>query len=335
MALVVSGLAVSYEQRVRHSPADGARAAAGKLKAAPSMQLSAHRGAVTAVASGLDDQWIVSAGADSAVRVWQASTGKLLRTIEVGEGAPSAFAVDNRRALVGHQDGTVVLWDLENATRIATFRPGADYVAGPVTAVAFQGERLVAVRQDGEVVLLDAAAPDTPTVLLAAQASGGHMIAAAHGRGLLVSAGFDRTVRLWRGTEPELVRAWRLTGDSAAIAIAPDGSYVACGSVGGVVAYQRRPALRGPATYPAQTFKAHDGRITALAVGRTALLASAGADGSLKLWTLHPERVARALDGGMVQSLAFTRDGRRLLSGGKDGVIRVWPVTVAPVSGAT
>jgi serine/threonine protein kinase len=336
MALIVSGLAVSYEQRVRHLAPDGARAAAGKRQAAtPSMQLAAHRGAVTAVASGLDDQWIVSAGADSAVRVWQASTGKLLRTIELAEGAPSAFAVDNRRALVGHQDGTVVLWDLESATRVATFRPGAGSVTGPVTAVAFQGERLVAVRQDGAVALLDAAAPDTPTVLLTAQASGGHMIAAAHGRGLLVSAGFDRTVRLWRGTEPELVRAWRLTGDSAAIAIAPDGGYMACGSAGGVVAYQPRPALRGPASYVAQRFKAHDGRITALAVAGTGLLASAGADGSLKLWTLHPGRIARALDGGVVQSLAFTRDGRRLLSGGKDGVIRVWPVTLGPVSGAT
>jgi WD40 repeat protein len=202
--------------------------------------------------------------------------------------------------------------------------------------VAFQGERLVAVHQDGGVVLLDAAAPDTPTVLLASQQSGGHLIAAARGHHLLVSAGFDRTVRLWRGAEPHLVRTWHLTGDSAAIAIAPDGSYVAGASIGGVVAYQRRPALRGPGGYAVQMFKAHDGRVTALALGPSGLLASAGEDGTLKLWTLHPERAARALDGGgQVQALAFSRDGRRLLAGSKDGVIRVWPIALAPVSGAT
>jgi WD40 repeat protein len=78
-----------------------------------------------------------------------------------------------------------------------------------------------------------------------------------------------------------------------------------------------------------QGFKAHAGGITAIALGHSGQLASAGADGSLKLWMLQPERVVRTLDGGPVQSLTFTRDGRRLIAGGKDGAIRVW-TTVLP-----
>ncbi|MFZ1106358.1 MAG: WD40 repeat domain-containing protein, partial [Hyphomicrobiaceae bacterium] len=330
MAFAVSALAVTYEQRVRLSSAGGPGAAPSKTKAAaPAMLLPGHRGPVVAVASTVEDQWIVSAGADATVRVWSAGSGGLVRTIDLAEGPATAFAVDGRRALVGHEDGTVVLWDLDNAARLATFRHGG----AAVTAVAFLGERLVVAHRDGGVGLLDPGAPHTP-VALDTHESGGHLVAAARARTLMVTA-FDRTLRLWRGLEPRLVRTYRLTGDSAAVDIAPDASYVAGGSADGVVRFQRSPGPRGPGAHAVHTFKAHAGRITAIALGPSGLLASAGEDGSLKLWTLHPQRIGRALDGGQVQSLGFSRDGRRLIAGGKDGVIRVWSVKMPPLSGAT
>jgi serine/threonine protein kinase len=332
MAVAVSALAVAYEQRAIQSPAGGPSPVSSEASAlAPIMRLKGHRGPVIAVASTVEDQWIVSAGADATVRVWSASSGALVNTIDLPEGAVTAFAVDGQRALVGHQDGTVALWDLENGKQLATFR----YGSAPITSVAFLGDRLVAARRDGGVALLDQGAPQTPAVLLDAQQSGGHLIAAARSRGLLVSTGFDREVRLWRGPEPHLVRTYRLTADSTAVDIAPDASYVAGGSVDGVVRVQRGPALRGARADAVQTFKAHEGRVTALALGPSGMLASAGDDGSLKLWILHPQRTVRALEGGQVRTLSFSRDGRCLLAGGQDGVIRVWSVTVPPASGPT
>jgi WD40 repeat protein len=329
MAVAVSALAASYEQSARLSSANGSNLASADAKT-PSMQLKGHRGTVIAVASAAEDQWIVSAGADATLRLWRAGSGDVVGTIDLG-GGPTAFAVDGRRALVGHEDGAVVLWDLDGATRLATFQHGN----AAVTAVAFLGDRLVAANRDGDVALLDTAAPKTPTTLLDTHTSGGPLIAATRVRSLLVSAGPDRMVRLWRGLEPHLLRTWRLTGDSAVIDIAPDGSYMAGGSADGVVRFQRSPALRGPGTHPVQTFKAHAGRVTAIALGPSGLLASAGEDGSLKLWTLHPRRIVRALDGGQVQSLRFSRDGRRLIAGGRDGVIRIWVITPPTPSGAT
>jgi serine/threonine protein kinase len=331
MAFAVSALAVAYEQKVRLLPSAGGPGAAPSESraAAPAMLLPGHRGPVVAVASTVEDQWIVSAGADATVRVWSAGSGAPVRTIDLAEGPATALAVDGRRALVGHEDGTVVLWGLDNADRLATFRRGG----AAVTAVAFLGERFAVARRDGAVGLLDPGAPDAPVALT--HESGGYLVATAHARTLLVTAGFDRTMRLWRGLEPRLVRIYRLTGDSAAVDIARDASYVASGSAEGVVRFQRSPGSRGPGAHAVRTFKAHTGRITAIALGPSGLLASAGEDGSLKLWTLHPKRVGRALDGGQVQSLSFSQDGRRLIAGGKDGVIRVWPVTVPPSSGAT
>jgi WD40 repeat protein len=329
MAVAVAGLAVAYEQRAR-PPSPLGRSESEAKASAPAMRLIGHRGPVVAVASTVGDQWLVSAGTDATVRVWSADSGALVRTIVLTEGAVTAFAVDGQRALVGHKDGTVTLWDLENAKKLATFRHGSE----TVTSVAFLGDRLVAARRDGGIALLDLAAPETPAALLDGQQSGGYLIAAARAQELLIAAGLDRTVRLWQGVEPQLVRAFHLTDDSAAVDIAPDASYVAVGSVDGIVRVQRRPELQGPGAHAVQTFKAQDGGLTAMALGPAGLLASAGEDGSLKLWILHPRRVVRGLEGGRVRTLSFSRDGRRLLAGGEDGVIRVWSVTVPPF-GAT
>lgn len=340
MAVGVAGLAVAYEQRTRPSTPPGKAAALGAATAAaPDMQLVGHRGPVIAVESTADDQWIVSAGADATVRVWSARSGKLQRTIMLDEGAATAFAVDARRALAGHEDGTVVLWDLDSGDRLATFRHGS----AAITSVAFLGDRLVIARQHGGVVLLDAGEPEAPAALLDAHGGGGRLVATARWRRLLVSAGFDRTVRLWRGSgtgpkadrEPQLIRSYGLTGESAAVDIAPDASYVAGGSIDGVVRVQHRPAWRGPRAHALQTFKAHDGSVTAIALGPEGLLASAGEDGSLKLWTLRPHRSVRILAGGQARTLSFSRDGRRLLAGSRDGVIRVWRLASPLTPGAT
>ena len=64
--------------------------------------------------------------------------------------SPSATA----RALAGHKGGTIVLWDLERAEKLATFQLGS---TAAITSLAFTAEtnEFAAASQDGSVALFD------------------------------------------------------------------------------------------------------------------------------------------------------------------------------------
>ena len=329
-AVAVASLAVIYQEHVLRSASHPGPASEVAASAA-FMQLVGHRGPVIAVASGDEGRWIVSAGADATVRLWSGTSGALVRTIELSEGAVTAFAVDERRALVGHKGGTIVLWDLEAGERLATVQHGTE----AITSLAFLGEGFVAARQDGSVALFEAAEQATPAALLDSEEGGGRLIAAAHTRGLFVSSGADRMVRIWKTPGPRLVRIYGvLAADITGIDISADASNVASGGSDGLVRIWPNPALRPWRARTVQTLKAHDGGVTAVALGPPGMLATAGADGSMKVWSLRPAPVARSLASGQVRTLSFSRDGRQVFAGGEDGLIRVWSLMSLPAMGA-
>jgi WD40 repeat protein len=58
-------------------------------------------------------------------------------------------------------------------------------------------------------------------------------------------------------------------------------------------------------------------------------LASAGEDGTVKLWDVGTGQAALTLPGhsSAVHSLSFSPDGARLASGGEDRTVRIWDAT--------
>src|SRR5262249_23588633 len=161
--------------------------------------------AVNAV--GLADQgrWVVSAGSDGTLKIWNTGSGALVRTIELDDGAATALAVDERRALTGHRGGAGGLWGLERAEKLAA---GAHRAPG--SALTFSGDpnRFFAASQDGAVSLFDVRSPNTPAPLSDEVEGGSRLLALARSRGLLVTGGQDRNIRLWRTDDHGLVRTW-------------------------------------------------------------------------------------------------------------------------------
>jgi serine/threonine protein kinase len=321
IGLGVAGVAVAYQDKLPRMEGRGAGVVTSQATdLSPTVRIAGHQGAVISLSTGDQGRWIVSAGADGTLKVWNAASGALVRSIELDEGPATAMAVDDRRALTGHKDGAIVLWDLERAERVGVFQ----HLQAPISALAFTGDadHFAAASQTSAVAVFDIRVPAAPAAVFDSQ-DGGQAIAGARSSGLLATAGQDRGIKLWRTDTRSLVRTWRGQGEVlSALEMAPGGRKVASGSASGAVRLWSASSSR-----PQRSFKAHEGRVTSLAFGpNDRLLASAGEDGQVKLWDLRSGRGPHVFQAhaGPVRSVAFSADGRRVFSAGQDGVIRVW-----------
>jgi WD40 repeat protein len=292
---------------------------------AATFQLSGHKGAVGGVAFAGDGRWIVSAGADSTIKVWNASARQLVRTLELDGGQITALAAEGQRALTGHKDGVVALWDLETGDKIASFRRNE----ASIWAVAFAGgpDRFAAAGHDWAVALFDTRVTPGSLHLLAGHENAVQALAYSASGPYLASGGADRTVKLWDATTLSLIRTYRGHSDFVtAAAFTPDGRILAAATLDGIIRLWSTAS-----NHTHRILRGHKGRITALAFSPDGeLLASAGDGGEVRLWEYQRTRSARALVGhvGEVSSLSFAPDSRRLASAGSDGSVRIWDLNM-------
>jgi WD40 repeat protein len=214
---------------------------------------------------------------------------------------------------------------------------------GPLTSVAFNpsGTALVSTSTDGTARVWGATAADggrMTSVLAGHRAPVVSATFSSDGRTVL-TAGEDGTARLWDpGSEPELTLRFRDRSAISGLAVSPDGGRLLVGDAGGtarVLSTDGRRVLRTPradgditdvafgprgpvlAVAPEQAVAlSADGKLEAVAVGRTVRL---GAPGAAHLRVLRPR-------GGVVRDLAFSPDDRLLGMAMDDRVARLWDV---------
>jgi WD40 repeat protein len=292
---------------------------AAEPDASQELILKGHRSAVTALGFTSDGAHLVSAGADGTLRLWD-QKGRLARTVELGEGAPSAIAVHERQAVTAHQDGRLVLWDLDSGAKSKMLRRNEALI----WSVAFAGEkdRIVSGGHDWAVTLWDGRKEAGPVHLFEGHENAVQAVAYSPKGPYIVSGGADKTVKLWNAADYALVRTFKGHRDFvSSVAVSPDGEVIASGS------FDKTMRLWSPDDGSIRTLRGHKGRVTAVAFSPdSALVASASEDGTVRLWEWKRGRLVRTLAGhaGPVRAVAFSPDGKRLATAGEDGTIRVW-----------
>jgi WD40 repeat protein/energy-coupling factor transporter ATP-binding protein EcfA2 len=281
-----------------------------------------HSNWVLACAFSPDGRLILSGSVDNSLRLWDAASGKLIRSLEGHSNGvmACAFSPDGRLILSGSADNSLRLWDAASGKLIRSLEGHSKVV----WACAFSpdGRLILSGSDDNSLRLWDAASGKLIRSLKGH--SNGVMACAFSPDGrLILSGSADNSLRLWDAASGKLIRS--LKGHSngvRACAFSPDGRLILSGSADNSL--RLWDAASGKLI---RSLEGHFNWVMACAFspdGRTLL--SGSLDNSLRLWDAASGKLIRSLEGHSngVLACAFSPDGRLILSSSDDNSLRLW-----------
>ena len=298
-------------------------------------ELKGDFGRVASLAHSPDGYQLAAGGEDGSVRIWNAQTAALLRTLEGHTGPVSSvsYSSDSSQLAAGGGDGSVRVWNAQTGALLRTLKGHTDAVSS--VSYSSDGLRLVSGSLDQTVRVWNA---QTGALLGTLTHTSGVLFAGISPDGSrLISGGYGRAVHVWDAETGALLGA--LEGHTNAVSSASyssDGLRIVSGSYDGSVRVwnaQTGALLR--------TLDPGAGWIHSVSYAPDGMQIAAGG-GSLHLWDIETDAETGAetyvrddlVGMGRIFSVSYAPDGSQLAGGG-DGLIHIWqlgpqaPLTVS------
>jgi WD40 repeat protein len=282
--------------------------------------LTGHQDWVQSVAFAPDGKWFASAGLDKTIKLWVTSTGSLLGSLRqsYAVNAVAVSAAGTWLASAG-DDGTVRLWEAGTG-QLHSALSGLSYA---VYAVAFSPDgRLVAAAGKDRIVYVWDVNSGKRLQTLEGHAGEIYALAFSPNGKFIASAGVDRTLLVWSTANgAEVMRMAGHKDKVLALAWSPNGKWLASGDSGETI------RLWDATAGTLARILNNNPAVLALAWSPDSRWLAAGlADKTIEIFDAGNGAAVQTLVGHQdwVQSVAFSPDGTRLVSVGRDKTVRIW-----------
>jgi len=302
-----------------------------KVADASLVRALATRGPARRVAFGAEGRRIATADAEGFVEVWDGVSGAPLEAsiAHAGGAAVVRFSTDGQSFLSAGHDGRLTV---QRGNALASVQVAGTPLRDPVPLAG--GAQALVADGDGTVWLVDVVAGKTIRTVSEGRAGTPVLALRPDGQRLAIGDASGAVVIVTPGSWQEVQRL-EVGGAVTALVWRGDGQRLAA-SVEGATNGGARVVVFGPPVpptqpQPGQELVEHDALTVGADVIRLAFdrdgrdVWACHADGMLARWTAASPAALFKLDhGGPVLTVAVSRDGETIVSGGSDLSVRVW-----------
>jgi len=261
-----------------------------------------HDDIVSSVAFSPDGKYVVSGSLDKTTRVWEAASGvEIARMTHDDIVSSVAFSPDGKYVVSGSGDKTARVW--EAATGKAIARMTHD---DSVSSVAFSPDgKYVASGSGDKTARVWEAASGVEIARMTHDDKVSSVVFSPNGK-YVVSGSWDKTARVWETASGVEIARMKHDFHVFSVAFSPDGKYVVSGSSDGT----------------ARVWEAASGKEIAR------MTHDGDDDKTARVWeTASGVEIAHMTHDDSVFSVAFSPDGKYVVSGSFDKTARVWEAT--------